>query len=97
MAESRRTNDRSDLEHVHTTTESNQGAKKAKAIDDGARVQSSDAQTSVAESSPSIISTSSDIENKVAQAVDGKLEELKKIMSRVYALQKRTSGLAKVR
>jgi hypothetical protein len=39
---------------------------------------------------------SSDIENKVAAAVETKLGELKSMMSKVYALQKRTSVQSKV-
>jgi hypothetical protein len=98
MAESTRTNDCYRLERIHgAEPNQDQGAKKKQPAEDSIRIQSSDAQAIVAHSSSSVISTSSDIENKVAQAVDDKLEELKKMMSRVYALQKRTSGLAKVR
>jgi hypothetical protein len=43
------------------------------------------------------MSLSSGIENKVVQVVDSKLNELKKIITKVYALQKRTSESNKVR
>ena len=55
------------------------------------------AEPSVARASPSKILSQSDIENKVSQTIDSKMGDLKKLMSKMYALQKRASGPIKVR
>lgn len=55
------------------------------------------AEPSSTRTSPSKLLPQSDIENKVSQTIDSKMGELKKLMSKMYALQKRASGPSKVR
>lgn len=56
----------------------------------------SDDESSVEQSSPSTVVLSTYIENKVVEVVQNNLGELKKIMAKVYTMQKRASGGHKV-
>lgn len=81
---------RFDLERPDDSSDSR--SKRQKSDEYSSDLQSFDSQEqSAMESSSPKQLVSSDIDNKVSQAVDTKMGELKKMIAKVYALQKRTS------
>ena len=86
----------SPLERTHESFDST--PKRRKSDEYLPSVQSSDIQQqSVMPSASSTQSVSSDVGNKISQTVDNQIDELKKMIAKMYALQKRTSTSVKVR
>ena len=84
------------LERPHESFDSR--SKRRKSDEFLPDIQSSDTQSlSMTPSTSSTPPVLSEIDNKVSQTVDNQIGELKKMIAKMYALQKRTSTTARVR